>query len=50
MKLMKIILLKLNFLNDKIIKIKKERITIDIIAFKDSIKNKEISKSIQELS
>ena len=41
---------KIKFFHDKIIKIKKETITIGIIAFKDSIKNKEISKSIQELS
>ena len=41
---------KIKFFHDKIIKIKKETITIGIIAFKGSIKNKEISKSIQELS
>ena len=41
---------KIKSFHDKIIKIKKKTITIGIIAFKNSIKKKEISKSIKELS
>ena len=43
-------LTKIKSFYDKIKKIKKETIIIGIITFKDYIKNKEISKSIQELS
>ena len=43
-------LTKIKSFYDKITKIKKETITTGIIAFKDSIKNEDVSKSIQELS